>query len=327
MPTIYDVARKARVSTYTVSVVLNGSAKVSPELTKRVLKAAKDLDYTINRIASSLQTRRTMTLGMLIPDIANPWFGKVVRGVEDVCSQRNYSLFLGNTYGRIDKQEEYLKVFRSRQVDGIILFMAANSEPQLAPLLERGIPLVFAGRIPNKLEADFVTANNRLGAGLATSRLLERGHTRIAILVGEKTLSTSLERVDGWRRGHRKAGAKPDARLVSYGEWTMESGRDRTLQLMGLPSPPTAIFASSFLLLMGALAALRELKLRVPDDVEVMSSDDSDLLDVFEPRISVVLQPSYEMGASAARLLLERIDDPRLPARHVVLDPALKIRS
>ncbi|MBL8227634.1 MAG: LacI family DNA-binding transcriptional regulator [Bryobacterales bacterium] len=327
MPTIYDVARRANVSTYTVSAVLNKSAKVSPELTQRVLNAARDLDYTINRIASSLQTRRTMTLGMLIPDIANPWLGMVVRGVEDVCSQRGYSLFLGNTYGDIRKQNEYLTVLRSRQVDGIILFMAANSEPELAPLLGARTPLVFAGRRPRTLEADSVTADNKVGAQLAIDHLISRGRRRIAILVGEASLNTSRDRVAGWRASHRKAGLPIDKSLVSYGEWTTASAHARTLDIFRLSDPPDAIFAASFLVLVGVLDALRELRRRVPKDLEVMSSDDSRLLDVFEPRISVVEQPSYDMGAEAARLLLERIEQPSLPARHIVLQPVLKLRT
>jgi LacI family transcriptional regulator len=327
MPTIYDVARKARVSTYTVSCVLNRSAKVSPELTRRVLDAARDLDYTINRIASSLQSRKTKTIGMLIPDIANPWFGSVVRGVEDVCSERGYSLFLGNTYDRIDKQSEYLTVFRSRQTDGIILFMAANSEDHLASLLKGHAPIVFAGRMPAGLQADTVSADNHLGARLAVDHLIAKGHRRAAILVGEESLSPSRDRVAGWLAGLRKARIRVDKTLVSYGEWTSASGCARTLGLLSGDHPPTAIFAASFPLLTGVLQALRDRGLRAQVDVEVMSSDDSHLLDVFEPRISVVVQPSYEMGAEAARLLLDRMEQPRRPVRHVVLKPELKLRS
>ncbi|MCS7023508.1 MAG: LacI family transcriptional regulator [Bryobacteraceae bacterium] len=327
MATIYDVARRAKVSTYTVSAVLNQSAKVSPQLTARVLKAARDLNYTINHIARSLQTRRTMTIGMLIPDIANPWLGLVVRGVEDVCSKRGYSLFLGNTYGDISKQSDYLRVFRSRQVDGVILFMAANSERELAPLLEAKTPLVFAGRRPRRLDADSVTADNHLGTKLAVNHLISHGRRRIAILVGESTLSTSRDRVAGWRASHRTAGLSIDSSLVSYGEWTTASACTRTLEIMRRRHPPDAIFASSFPLLIGVLDALRQLGLRHPQDIEVMSSDDSRLLDVFEPRISVVEQPSYELGAEAARLLLERIEQPSLPSRQIVLKPALKLRD
>jgi len=151
MATIQDVARRAGVSTYTVSAVLNQSARVSPRLTERVLRAARELDYTISFVARSLQTRRTLTMGMLIPDIGNPWFGKVVRGVEDVCRQQKYSLFLGNTYDQPETQQRYLDVFRSRRIDGLPVFLAPYSEVQFASLLKKGPPVVFlaGARVPS----------------------------------------------------------------------------------------------------------------------------------------------------------------------------------
>ena len=327
MATIYDVARRACVSTYTVSVVLNRSAKASPELTQRVLKAAGELDYTINRIASSLQTRRTMTIGMLVPDIGNPWLAKVVRGVEDICRDNGYSLLLGGTYNRADEQARYLTVFRSRQVDGVLLFIAADSEDDLEPLLRKKIPAVLVGRRPRSLKADSVTADNRLGARLAIDHLISRGHRRIAIVTGQLSLMASRDRVEGWRQSLKKAGLPAERTYVREGDWTAESAHHHTLRLLDLSQPPTAIFASNFLMMAGVLAALRERDVKVHGQVEVMSSDDSEWLDVFEPRISVVLQPSYEMGVAAARLLLQRIERPNAAVQQIILKPELTLRS
>lgn len=326
MATIHDVARRAGVSTYTVSAVLNQSARVSPELTERVLKAARELDYTISFVARSLQTRRTLTIGMLIPDIGNPWFAKVVRGVEDVCRQQNYSLFLGNTYDQPEIQQRYLTVFRSRRVDGVLAFLAPDSEEQFAPLLKKGPPVVFLGRRPRTLRADSVTANNRMGTRLAVQHLIARGHRRIAIVTGPLSLTAARDRVTGWREALRRASLPAPPEYVREADWTAESARRHALELLDLPESPTAIFAANFLMMTGVLAALRERGLRVPDQVEVMSSDDSEWLDVFEPRISVVRQPSREMGEAAARLLLERIEKPKQPPRRVVLKPELKLR-
>ncbi|MGC8794357.1 MAG: LacI family DNA-binding transcriptional regulator [Bryobacteraceae bacterium] len=326
MATIYDVARRAGVSTFTVSAVLNQSARVSPELTQRVLRAARKLDYTISFVARSLQTRRTMTVGMLIPDIGNPWFAKVVRGVEDVCRQRQYSVFIGNTYDQPEIQERYLTVFRSRRVDGMLVFLAPGSEQQLAPVVKKGPPVVFVGRRPRSFAADSVSANNRLGTRLAVEHLISRGHRRIAIITGPLSLSAGRDRVTGWREGLKRAGLPAPLAYRREADWTAESARRHTHELLSLPEPPTAIFAANFLMMTGVLAALRERGLRVPDQVEVMSSDDSEWLDVFEPRISVVLQPSYEMGETAARLLLERIENPEAPPRRVLLKPSLKLR-
>jgi DNA-binding LacI/PurR family transcriptional regulator len=191
MATIYDVAKLARVSTYTVSSVLNQSAKVSPELTERVLKAVGDLDYTPNEVARSLQTRRSRTVGMLIPDIANPFYAKVVRGVEDRLKQDGYSLVLGNTYNDASEQARYLSVFRARQADGLLVFLATGSEADLQRLVGEHKPVVFVAREPRGFEADIVTADNRKGARLAVEHLLARGHRRIGVIVGELDLSTS----------------------------------------------------------------------------------------------------------------------------------------
>jgi LacI family transcriptional regulator len=328
MATIYDVAKRARVSTYTVSVVLSGAAKVSPELTARVLKAAQQLDYTINRIASSLQMRKTMTIGMLIPDIGNPWFAKVVKGVEDVCRENEYSLFLGNTSNSADEQARYLTVFRSRQVDGVLLFMAANSDEALAALIQsKKLPIVFVGRRPRLDNADFVAADNRLGTRLAVTHLIQRGHTRIAILTGQLSLLASKDRVDGWRESLKKAGFPAPREFVKAGDWTAASAQLQMQELLNAKHPPTAVFASNLLMMIGVLAALQERSLSVPADIDVMCSDDSEWLDVFSPRISVVLQPSYEMGVAAARLILRRIAHPRSAAQQVILKPTLKLRS
>ena len=327
MSTIYDVAKRARVSTYTVSVVLNGTAKASPKLTKRVLKAADELNYTINSIASSLQTRKTMTIGMLIPDIGNPWFAKVVRGVEDICREKNYSLFLGNTSNDAETQNRYLTVLRSRQVEGVLLFMAADSEAGVAELVKsKKFPVVFVGRRPRMKDADFVVADNRLGTKLAVDHLIARGHKRIAILTGQLPLLVSEDRVKGWRESLKKASLEAPREFIKAGDWTAGEARKEMHELMALKNRPTAVFASNLLIMNGVLAALRELKLSVPGDVEVMCSDDSEWLDVFDPQISVVLQPAYEMGTAAARLLFEKINEPKADAQQIVLKPELKLR-
>ena len=172
MPTIYDVARRAGVSTYTVSSVLNRTAYVSPELTKRVMAAVQEVDYTINALARSLQTRKTLTIGMLIPDIANPFYATVVRGVEDVLKRAGYSLILGSTYNDRDEQARYIGVFRSKQVDGLLLFVAPGDDAEIRALVEAKKAVVFVGRVPIDLNADIVSADNAKGAQLAVLHLI-----------------------------------------------------------------------------------------------------------------------------------------------------------
>jgi LacI family transcriptional regulator len=245
MPTIYDVAKRAGVSTYTVSSVLNRSAYVSPELTKRVEEAVRELDYTINDLARSLQTRKTRTVGMLIPDIANPFYAKVVRGVEDVLKTAGYSLILGSTYNDREEQVRYLTVFRSKQVDGLLIFVAPGDDTEVRLLVESRKAVVFVGRKPIDLNADSVSADNIKGTQMAVAHLAKRGHRKIALLNGQEGLSTSIERVSGWKRALSRAGSSAPERYLYYGDWTAASGYAGTIDLLDLPEPPTAIFSAN----------------------------------------------------------------------------------
>lgn len=326
MATINDVAKRASVSTYTVSAVLNRSARVSPELTKRVLDAVRELDYTINSVARSLQTRTTQTIGMLLPNIANPFYAKLVRGAEEVCRRHNYSLLLGNTNESAEEQLRYLTVFRSKQVDGFLMCIAAGEEDDWAVLLEKKIPVVFTGRRPIMRDVDAVVADNELGTKLAVDHLLSKGHRRIGMLLGQETLSVSKERMIAWTASLVGAGVTPDLSCVKHGDWSAQRAYEQTLELLALDRPPTAMFTSNFLMLTGCLKALQETGVRVPERVQVMSSDDSEWLDVFEPKISAILQPSQQMGSLSAELLFDRLADPDRPTRQILLKPELKVR-
>src|SRR5688572_10070453 len=196
MPTIYDVAKRAGVSTYTVSSVVNQSAYVSPQLTKRVLKEVQDLDYTPNALARGLQTRKSRTVAMLIPDIGSPFYARVVHGVEHRLRKADYSLMLGNTYNQPAEQARYLTIFRSQQVDGLLMFLAAGDESEAERMVKAKNAVVFVGRTPRTFHADAVSADNIAGTRLAIEHLIKLGHKRIAIITGQSTLSTSADRVE-----------------------------------------------------------------------------------------------------------------------------------
>jgi LacI family transcriptional regulator len=325
--TIYDVAKRARVSTYTVSAVINRSAYVSPELTKRVQQAVKDLDYTVNELARSLQTRKTLTVGMLIPDIANPFYAKVVRGAEDELRKAGYSLILGSTYNDRTEQERYFNVFRAKQVDGLLVFIAADGEADAQRLVEGRKAVVFVGREPRMFSADSVTTDNIKVGRLATEYLMKKGHRRIAMLSGQLSLSPNIDRIEGWRRVLRKHRIDAPDRYVCEGDWTEPSGYQLMLKLLDDPEPPTAVFCANFLMMAGGLRALRERGIRCPESVELVSSDDSVWLDVFDPPITTVATPSYDMGQQGARLLLKRMKQAGRKHEKVVLQPKLNIRT
>jgi LacI family transcriptional regulator len=327
MATITDVAKRARVSTYTVSCVLNRSAFVSPELTERVLQAVEELDYTVNGLARGLLTGKTNTAGMFIPDLSNPFYAKVVRGAEDVLREAGYSLLLGNTYDREEEQSRYLSVFRSKQVDGLLVFCAPGGIQDLSAFASKKLPIIFVGRVPRGVECDSVSADNRLGTRLILRHLLGRGHTRIGLITGPPTVSANRHRIEVWKKALTEAGVANTAQYFRSGDMTTEVGYTSARDLLALGAQrPTAIFSASFLLMVGVLKALKEAGLRCPQDVEVTSADDSEWLDVFDPPVSTVIQPSYDMGVKAADLLLRRLASPDGKKERILLQPELRIR-
>jgi DNA-binding LacI/PurR family transcriptional regulator len=290
------------------------------------MKAVRELDYTPNALARGLQTRSTRTMAMLIPDIGSPFYARVVRGVEDRMKKAGYSLLLGNTYNDPEEQSRYLKIFRSQQADGFLVFMAAGDESELEKLVRGRKPVVFVGRAPRTFEADTVSADNVTGTRLAIDHLLDRGHQRIALITGQLSLSTSLDRVEGWRKALRKRKVPAPGALVLEGDWTADSAHRLTAQALTGTPRPTAVFAANFLMMTGALRAIKEAGLRCPEDIQVVSSDDSEWLDVFTPPITTVVQKSYDMGQQAADLLLKRIADPKRSHEKILLTPELHVR-
>ena len=327
MPTIYDVAKRAGVSTYTVSSVLNKSAFVSPELTARVEKAVQELDYTPNAVARSLQTRNTRTIGMLIPDIGNPFYAIVAQGVEDTLRQEGYSLILGSTYDHVEEQARYLGVFRSKLIDGLLIYIAAGDQAEVQRLVEARKPVVFVGRLPRGYTADSITVDNVKGVQLMLDHLIGKGHRDIALLLGQHSLSTVTDRVEGWKKAMKRHGIKARRELIIEGDWSEASAYAATQGLLRLPGRPTAIFAVNFPMLTGALRAIREAGLRCPEDIEVACSDDYDWLDLFHPPISTIIQHNYNMGEEAARMVLQRIRQPERPFQQTVMEPHLRIRG
>ena len=208
----------------------------------------------------------------------------------------------------------------------MLMFLAAGDESEAERMVKAKRPMVFVGRTPQTFRADAVSSDNVAGTCLAIEHLIQAGHRRIAIVTGQATLSTSTERVEGWRKTLRKHKLAAPAALIGEGDWTAESAYALTNRFLDLKAPPSAVFASNFLMMTGVLRTLKERGLRCPEDVQIVSSDDSEWLDVFTPAITTVVQPSYAMGEQAADLLLKRIESPARKFESVVLAPALHIR-
>jgi LacI family transcriptional regulator len=327
VPTISDVARRAGVSPVTVSRVINHVAHVNPNTRAAVEQAIAELGYVPNVVARSLRSRRTRTLGLLLPDITNSFWTTVARGVEDSAQSHGYSVFLCNTDENPAKQRGYLSAVLSQRVDGVILAPCDSDARSLAALTDQNVPVVLVDRSVPGLETDTVGTDSISGARALVRHLTSLGHRRIAVLSGPPTISTAEERLAGYCMALDEAGITLDPRLVRRGEYRPSSGEHLTGQLLDEGLRPSAIFAANNALAQGALEALARRGLRVPQDVALVCFDElGDAAASYFPFMTVIAQPAYEIGSNAAQLLFSRLDSPTpLPPRHVVL-PARLIR-
>ena len=329
MATIREVAARARVSTATVSHVLNQIIFVSPRLKARVLKAVDEMNYHPNAMARSLRTMKSKTVGMIIPDITNPFFPAVVRGAEDVLSRAGYTLIVGNSDYLIEKEETYYRTLTAKRVDGLLLEITPVTPPPylLRHDFER-TPVVYIDRFYRNFRGDAVLVDNYSGSLDAVTHLIEAGHRRIGIITGPLNMTMARRRLKGYEQALRRHGLKRDPNLVREGRVDLESGYTQSKTLLTLNERPTALYISNGLMTMGCTRALDELGLRCPENVALISFDDLQAFEVMHPTISAVIQPTYEMGSTAANLLLKRITGGAgIPTQHKVLKTRLAIRG
>jgi LacI family transcriptional regulator len=326
--TIQDVARRAGVAPITVSRVINNSSYVSHQTRERVEAAIAELQYVPNMLASSLRSNRTNTLALILSDISNPFWTTVARGAEDAASQQGFNVILCNTDENEAKQEEYLSVLLRKRVDGFLIVPAQSHPHSLEKIQKQKVPVVVMDRQIQGISVDTVRGDSEGGAYLLTQYLLSLGHKRIAILSGPPDLSVSIDRVNGMRRALAEVGISVDERSISYGRFTFDSGWERTRNLVTETPPPTAIVAGNNFIAIGALKALREQGIAVPDDISLTSIDDLPPPMFIDPFFTVVAQPAYEIGRRATQLLLRRITQPdSSEAEEIVLPTELIIRQ
>lgn len=331
MATIYDVAKEAHVSLATVSAVVNESAYVSPALKTRVAGAIRKLGYQPNLLARSLATQRTRTLGMIVPNIANPFWPEVVRGVEDAAHATGYTLLLASSDDDRAKEAVYLRLFLAKRVDGVLLTKAAGGldADLVARLRSTRTAMVQLMRASPTLSGDKVLVDEEEGSYEGVAHLLRLGYRRVAMLNGLENVSTSRRRLVGYRRALREAGVPFESTLVAQGDFRVEGGYSAGLQL--LQKRPDACFVANYLMAVGFMRALRQYNLRCPDDVALVSCDDHPWLDSFHPRLTTVNLPKYELGQAGARALLDRLEPGDAPVsrrpRTVTLKTTLCLRE
>jgi LacI family transcriptional regulator len=332
MANIYDVARAARVSVATVSAVVNGTAYVSPSLKTRVQTAVKRLGYKPNLLARSLATQRSRTLGMIVPNIANPFWPEVVRGVEDAAHARDYTLLLASSDDDLKKEALYLNLFLAKRVDGILLTKAAGglTADVAEQLKSSGTAIVQLMRSSKSIVGDTVLVDEPGGSYEAVTHLLRLNYGRIAMINGLPHVSTSTRRLSGYRAALADRGIDFDPALVATGDFRVESGYSAGVEL--LKRKPEAVFIANYLMAVGFMRALRQYQLRCPEDIAIVTCDDHPWLDSFTPRLTTVNLPKYELGQEGARVLMDRLQpeerkSPRARSRTIVLKTSLCIRE
>lgn len=326
---IRAVAAKAAVSVATASRYLNGKG-VKAEARRRLAAAVQELGYSPNRVAQSLRRRRTMTLGMIIPDITNPFFPAVVKGAEDAARAAGFVLVLLNAGDDGERERDCLATVHSLRCDGLLMIMAPALAHRPRPrheLRELKLPVVYVATAPD-FDADLVRADDVLGAEQAVRHLISLGHTRIGCVAADSDLSVHKNRFQGYLNALLKAGLPEPQQLVVEAHATVADGYSAASRLLSLPQRPTAIFATSYRLTIGSMSAIERNGLGCPADVSVIGYDSYDWQDVFHPRLSVIVQPTYLMGARAAELLVARLSGRETgPPEHVLLDCNLVLRE
>jgi DNA-binding LacI/PurR family transcriptional regulator len=327
-PTIKEVAFRAAVSVATVSRCINTPDRVAEETRTRVEEAMSSLNYRYNSLARGFATRRTKTLGVVVPTITNPVFAESTRGIQDEATRRGYQIVLANTDYSPLQEAPLIRSLRERQVDGIALTSSDLASEAVRSMIAEGFPCVLLYSTVTDGPLTSVGVDNIEGGRLAAKHLLDQGHERIAMLAGSFALSDrSMDRFRGFRECLENTPFGFDPDLVVETGFSLDDCRGAVAELMDRSPKPTAIFCSNDLLAVGAMAGLRAFGLSVPDDVSVIGFDDAPLAAFVTPALTTVRQPVYEMGRKGAELLLDCIENGLEAPIHVQLDLELVARE
>jgi len=324
--TIKDIAKKAEVSTATVSRALYNTGYVKEETRQKILKVAEELGYEKHK-ENKASKIKTNVVGVIVSDITNPFFTQVVRGIEDALSPAGYNLLLCNADENIEKERNYLKVLVSKKVDGIIITPAGGDHKAVREVANKEIPLVLIDRLIESLNTDGVIIDNISGAYDATSHLIFEGYRKIGIITGPLEIMTAKERLEGYKKALQDARIEFDEDLVENGGYTQKGGYTAAKTLTER-ARPDAIFIANNVMTTGALLALKELKIKIPEEVGIVGFDDLEWAPLMDPPLTTVSQPIYTIGSTAAQLLLRKLSGAaKIKREVVVLKPRLVVRE
>jgi LacI family transcriptional regulator len=325
--TIKDIAREAGVSPQTVSRAINDKGEISPQTQERILRIAERLGYRPNSIARSLATRRTQNIGLVVPDVSNPFFAGIARGIEDAAHQVNYNVFLCNTDENVDRETNAIQSLEAQRVDGIILCSARLSEQQLLQVADRYQPLVLVNRQIDHPQTGCVIVDDARGAAEATHYLLRLGHRDIGLLAGPQASHSGRERMRGYQEAMQTYTKHVPPRWQVHGPPQVEGGHIAARRLLQQAPELTALLAYNDLVAVGALRACTEAGRRVPHDCAIVGCDDVPLAALVSPALTTVHIPTYNLGQQAIGLLLEMMCEDGSQPLPIVITPHLVIRD
>lgn len=325
--TIKAVATEAGVSTATVSRVLAGGNLVGDRLRARVEKVIRKLDYHPNRVARSLREGKRNMIGVIIPDLQNPFLTGMVHGVEAVLYDAGYTLVLGHSDGLAEREQGHISGLRSEGAAGLILVPDNGNGADYASLQAWDIPVVAVDRIPKELKVDLVSTNHREGACEAVAHLVSHGYKDIALINGPKGFSVTQERLAGYQDALRAAKISVPESYIVHSNFRQSGGEQAMNQLLELSKPPKALLVGNNLMTLGALQAIHSRGVRIPEDIAVVGFDDMPWAASLRPPLTAVEQPVEKLGEIAAQMLLDRLKDPKRLVRQVILPPQLIVRD
>ncbi|WP_048602701.1 catabolite control protein A [Rubeoparvulum massiliense] len=326
--TIYDVAKEAGVSMATVSRVVNGNPNVKPATRKKVKEAIQRLGYRPNAVARGLASKRTKTVGVVIPDVSNPFYSELVRGIEDIANMYDYNIFLCNSDEHKGKELRLIETMLEKQVDGL-LFMGAKVTQDHREILQTGhVPVVLSSTLDEEGILPSVSINHGKAMEEGVHYLHELGHQRIALISGppDEPLFGTI-RLQAFRRAMTNVGLTIDENMICTGDMHYESGFEETKKLLQQSQPPTAIFAVSDEMAIGAIHAILDQGLRVPEDISVLGFDNTRLATMVRPLLTTVVQPMYDIGAVSMRLLTKYMMNEEVESSCVILPHRIEVRQ
>lgn len=326
--TIYDVAREAGVSMATVSRVVNGNPNVKPATRKKVLETIERLGYRPNAVARGLASKKTTTVGVVIPDISNAFFAEVVRGIEDIASMYHYNIILSNSDKNVDKELSLINTLLEKQVDGLLFMGGEVTEEHLQIFKTAMVPIVLAATKDEQNMFPSVDIDHTQAAKDAVQAFIESGHQKIAMISGPLTDPlTGYARYEGYKQALLEAGLSLNENYIRVGDYRYESGMEAMKYFLSLDEKPTAVFSVSDEMAVGAIHEIQDQGLKVPDDIEVRGFDNIPISSMVRPLLSTVAQPQYDIGAVAMRFLTKYMNHEHISDQVVVLQHQLVNRK